>query len=157
MELFFVWVTELTMFISVRCIIWKILYFWKFDNVKCTIVGMFVMKWLHTAVWGGHNYAFVADVIVRKMIIIIKNTGPSKSGRVKLIQLYMYQGSPLFIIFRALSRSLHRHSSVVQGHCLTLVYLVPAPHLLPPPTPLWPYGTHPFFPLPNQNTTINIW
>ena len=54
-----------------RCVIWKILYFWKFDNVKWTIVGMFVMKWLHTAVWGGHNYAFVADVIVRKMVIII--------------------------------------------------------------------------------------
>ena len=53
-----------------RRIIWKIIYFWKFD-VKCTIVGMFVMKWLHTAVWGGHNYALVADVIVRKMIIII--------------------------------------------------------------------------------------
>ena len=32
---------------------------------------MFVMKWLHTAVWGGHNYAFVEDVIVRKMMIII--------------------------------------------------------------------------------------
>ena len=53
-----------------RCIIWKILYFWN-DNVKCTIVGMFVMKWLHTAPWGGHNYAFVAGVVVRNMIIII--------------------------------------------------------------------------------------
>ena len=46
------------MFISMRRIIWKIIYFWKFD-VKCTIVGMFVMKWLHTAVWGCRNYAFV--------------------------------------------------------------------------------------------------
>ena len=50
--------------------------FWKldklvFDYVKCTIVGMFDMRWLHTAVWGGHNYAFMADVIVRKMIIVI--------------------------------------------------------------------------------------
>ena len=50
--------------------------FWKlgrvvFDNVKCIVVGMFVMRWwLHTAVWGGHNYAFMADVIVRKIIII---------------------------------------------------------------------------------------
>ena len=54
-----------------RRIIWEILYFCKIDKVKCTIVGMFVVKWLHTAVWGGHNYAFVADVIVRKIIIII--------------------------------------------------------------------------------------
>ena len=30
----------------------------------------------------------------------------------KLIQLHMYQGSPLFPIFRALLRSLHHHSSV---------------------------------------------
>ena len=43
-----------------------------FDNVKCTIVGMFVVRWwLHTAVGGGHNYAFIADVIVRKTMIII--------------------------------------------------------------------------------------
>ena len=45
-----------------------------------------------------------------------QSTGPSKNGRVKLIQLHtcMYQGSPLFPIFRALSRSLHPHSSVAQ-------------------------------------------
>ena len=30
--------------------------------------------------------------------------------------------------------------------CLTSVYLVPVLHLLPPSTPFWPYGTHPFFP-----------
>ena len=43
--------------------------------MKYTSVGMFVMRWLfHTAVWGGHNYAFVADVIVRKRIIIIIST-----------------------------------------------------------------------------------
>ena len=29
---------------------------------------------------------------------------------------------------------------------LTLVYLVPALHLLLPSTPFWPYSTHPFFP-----------
>ena len=34
-----------------------------------------------------------------------KNTGPSKNGGVKLIQLHMYQGSPLFSIFHALSRA----------------------------------------------------
>ena len=37
--------------------------------------------------------------------MVRKNTGPSKNARVKLIQLHMYQGSPLFPIFRALSRS----------------------------------------------------
>ena len=31
------------------------------------------------------------------------NTGPSKNGNVKLIQLRMYQGSPLFPVFRAVS------------------------------------------------------
>ena len=36
------------MLVSMRFIIWNILYFWKlckvgFDNVKCTIVGMFVI------------------------------------------------------------------------------------------------------------------
>ena len=30
--------------------------------------------------------------------------------------------------------------------CLTSVYLIYALHLLPPSTPFWPYGTHPFFP-----------
>ena len=40
-----------------------------------------------------------------------KNTGPSKNGSVKLNQLYVHQGYPLFPIFHALSRSLHRHSS----------------------------------------------
>ena len=29
---------------------------------------------------------------------------------------------------------------------LTSVYLAPVLHLLPPSTPFWPYGTHPFFP-----------
>ena len=74
----------------------------------------------------------------------------AKHGRVKLIQLHMYQDSPLFPIFCALTRSLHRHSSVAQGHLHTIhpaypVSLVPALHLLPPSTPFWPYGAHPFF------------
>ena len=49
-----------------------------------------------------------------------KNTVPSINGRVKLIQLHMYQGSPLFPIFRALSSNLHHHSSVAQGHLHTI-------------------------------------
>ena len=56
-----------------------------------------------------------------------KNTGPIKNGRVKLKQLLMYQG--------------------------TSVSFVPALHLLPPSTPFWPYGTHPFFPH-DQNISI---
>ena len=80
-----------------------------------------------------------------------KNTGPSKNGSVKLIQLHVHQGSPLIPIFRALSPSLHRHSSVDQSplhnpSSLTSVYLVPDLRLLPPSTPCRPYGRHPFFP-----------
>ena len=51
-----------------------------------------------------------------------------------LIQLHMYHGSPLFPIFRALTRSLHRHPSADQEHLsfnLTSVYPVPALLLLP--------------------------
>ena len=71
----------------------------------------------------------------------------SKNGRVRLIQLHMHQGSSLLPILRALSSFLccprppsHHPFS------LTSVSLVPALHLLPPSTPFWPYGTHPFFP-----------
>ena len=42
--------------------------------------------------------------------VVRKNTGPRKNGRVKLIQLHMYQGPPLIPIFHVLSLSLHRHS-----------------------------------------------
>ena len=48
----------------------------------------------------------------------------------------MYQGSPLFPIFRALTLSLHRHSSVALG--LTSVSLVPSLHLLLSSTYLYP-------------------
>ena len=41
--------------------------------------------------------------------MVRKNTEQSKIFRVKLIQLQMHQGSPLFRIFRALSRNLLRH------------------------------------------------
>ena len=68
-------------------------------------------------------------------------------------ELIIYQGSPLFPIFRALTRSLHRHSFVSHGHStpypssLTSVGLPrPALHLLPPSTSFWPYDTHTFFP-----------
>ena len=71
----------------------------------------------------------------------------------KLIQLHnMYQGSPLFPIFRALSLSLHRHflccprSPAHNPSSQTSVSFVPALHLLPTSTPFWPYDTHPFFP-----------
>ena len=53
----------------------------------------------------------------------------------------------------------HRHSSVAprppshHPSSLTSVSLVPAFHLLPLPTPFWPYDTHPFFP---HDQTISI-
>ena len=43
-----------------------------------------------------------------------KNTGPRKKWP-RETQLYMYQGSPLFPIFRTLTSSLHHHSSVAQS------------------------------------------
>ena len=43
---------------------------------------------------------------------------PSKNGRVKLIQLHICQGSQLFPIFRALSRSPHRHENNSYLLCL---------------------------------------
>ena len=76
----------------------------------------------------------------------------------ELIQLHIYKGSLLFPIFRALTRSLQRRSSVAQGHLHTIhpatpsiqphhpSSLVPALHLPPPSKPIWPYGTHPSFP-----------
>ena len=73
------------------------------------------------------------------------NTGPSKNGRVKLIQLHMYQGSPLFRTFPpsflCCPRPRSHHLS-----SLTSVSLIPALHLLPTSTPFQTYGTHPFFP-----------
>ena len=81
-----------------------------------------------------------------------ERTQGQQNGRQKLIRLY--------ICTRAL------HSFLSFAHCrvaptvipllpkatftpsihLTSVYLVPVLHLLPPLTPFWPYGTHPFFP-----------
>ena len=40
-----------------------------------------------------------------------KNAGASKNFHVKLNHLHMHQGSPLLPLFRALSRSIHRHPS----------------------------------------------
>ena len=63
----------------------------------------------------------------------------------------MNHGSTLLPIICALLQSLHRHSFIAQGppshhpSSLSSVFLVPALHLLPPSTPFWPYGTHPFF------------
>ena len=81
-----------------------------------------------------------------------KNTGTSKNGCLKLIQLLNVPGLSTFSDLRALTRNLHRHSSAVQGHLqhhpssLTSISLVVAIHLLPPSTPFWPYATHTFFP-----------
>ena len=79
-----------------------------------------------------------------------KNTMHSKNGRVKLIQLHMYQGSTVSDLsridaqpppsFLCCPRPPSRHPSSP-----TSVSLVPALHLLPPSTPFWPYDTHPFF------------
>ena len=52
--------------------------------------------------------------------MVRKNTGQSKNGRVKFNQLHLFQGSPVFPIFRALTSSLHSHSSVDQGHLHTI-------------------------------------
>ena len=49
-----------------------------------------------------------------------RNTGTRHNGRVKLNYLHTHQGSPLFSISRASSRSLHRHPSVAQGHLHTV-------------------------------------
>ena len=43
-----------------------------------------------------------------------------QNGRVKLIQLHMHQGSPLFPIFCTLLRSIHCHFSVAKGHLHTI-------------------------------------
>ena len=65
-----------------------------------------------------------------------KNTRESKNGRMKLIQLHMYQGSPLFPILHDLSRTHHVHSVCCpwppshHPSSLTAVPLVPARHLL---------------------------
>ena len=72
----------------------------------------------------------------------------SKNGHVKLIQFYLHQGSPLFSIFRAASTVIpllpkaYFTPSIQPNLCLPRTDL----HLLPPSTPFWPYGTHPFFP-----------
>ena len=50
-----------------------------------------------------------------------QKSGPKEhSAKQKCIQLHMYQGSPLFPISRAFSRSLHRHSSVAEGYLHTI-------------------------------------
>ena len=79
-----------------------------------------------------------------------KNTGPSKNGSVKLIQLYMYQGSPLFSILRALSRIIHviplLHKATFNQSVQPNIGLPRTrPHLLPSSTPFRPCGTRPFF------------
>ena len=63
----------------------------------------------------------------------------------------MYQGSPLFRSFthsRGASTVILRCSRPPSHHSssLTSVSLVRVIHLLPPSTPFWPYGSHPFFP-----------
>ena len=77
-----------------------------------------------------------------------RTQGQAKNGSVKLILLHMYQGSPLFPIFRELTPAVAALQARPPSHhpsSLTSVSLVPALHLLPPSTPFWPYGTYPFF------------
>ena len=80
----------------------------------------------------------------------VRKTRPSKNGCVKLIQLRMYQCSPLFPIFIVAEapKSFLCYPRPPSHHpfSLTLVSLVLVLHLLPPSTPFWPYGAHPFFP-----------
>ena len=66
-----------------------------------------------------------------------KNTGPSKNVSVKLIKFHTYLASPLFLMFRALSCSLHRHSSVA------VIILLPLTSAIN--TLLAIRYTHPFF------------
>ena len=79
-----------------------------------------------------------------------KNTVPSKKGRETHSVTYVPGHSILFDLqhivvqpppsFLCCARPpSHNPSS------LTSVSLVPVPHLLLPPTPFWPYGTHPLF------------
>ena len=89
-----------------------------------------------------------------------ERTVPSKKGRVKLIQLPLYQCSPLFTILRieaqpppaflCCPRPPARHP-----FGLTSVSLVSTLHLLLPLTPFWPYYTHPFF--PHVQTISILW
>ena len=80
-----------------------------------------------------------------------KNAGPCKNCSVKLKSTYapglstrsnlshiVSQPPPSFLCCP--SSPSHHTSS------LTSVYHVPDLRLLPPSTPFWPYGTHPFFP-----------
>ena len=50
----------------------------------------------------------------------VTRAGTYGPGRAPLRGCSMYQGSPLFPIFRSLTRSLHRHSSIAQGHHHTI-------------------------------------
>ena len=59
-------------------------------------------------------------VFVQIWRAVRKNSGLCKNGRVKLDHLNMHQGSPLFYMFRVLSRSLHRHPSAAHGHLHTI-------------------------------------
>ena len=81
--------------------------------------------------------------------VVRRNAVTTQNGRVKLNHLHMHQGSPLVSINRASSRSLLRHPFVAQGHRPsnpTLVCSVPALDLLPPSSPFYPSGPHPFSP-----------
>ena len=71
-----------------------------------------------------------------------------QNGGVKFIQLHIHQASPLFHFLHEASAviPLLPKASFTPFISLTSVYLVLDLHLLPPSTPFWPYGSHPFFP-----------
>ena len=64
-----------------------------------------------------------------------------------LIQVHMYQGSPLFAASTVIPL-LPKATFTPSIHSLTSVSLVPVLHWLRPSTPFWPYGTHPSFHMP---------
>ena len=79
-----------------------------------------------------------------------KEGGPKEHDMQKWpreINIVSYAPGLSTLSYPSLSRSLHRHSSVAQGHLdhpssIIPVCLVPTLRLLPPSTPFWPYGTH---------------
>ena len=98
----FVWVTQSAILISMRCIIWNILYFWKlgkvgFDNVKCTIVGKFIINDDFTLrcgavtirllwrTWSGGSSLFIIIIII--IIIIIMHRFHVFNSHTELMEL----------------------------------------------------------------------
>ena len=75
-----------------------------------------------------------------------KNAGPCNNACVKLTHLHMHQGSPFLPIFRALPRSLHRHT-YPQGYLYAI-------HLTLPRSTPYPSSTHIRHHHPSSHTVL---